>query len=743
MSDTNDPTKRRKFGQACIICRRKKVKCDSKRPTCSNCLRLGNDCVYVPTAKKRNPQKQYIESLERKIELLEQRLKHAPLNLTKHSQDTLELPDYSELLNPNYNSTSTDSSPKPSPQEESIQDTPIKLYFGNTSGILDIKDFPPQIINTSPSSESTTVFESSTDELSLSPKESKYLIDAYFERANNTIAVVHRPTFLKALKNNRVSKILLYSMYALSSSIIHTDDSEKQSSQFSASTCDMYASKVKELLPVTNQLDISTIQALIIITCFEFGRSPSSWIFPALAIRIAQALGINRIDENSGNEVISPEQWIERETRRRIWWTCYMMDRYGASLTGRPLMIDERDCHILLPVSIEAWESGIPSPSQMLQIEDVDAGLSESLFPSTSTLYLDASCSISAVYIVLITILGKITRYINQPKAKRQEFSYQVCPKFVKLDNELQAWATSLPAQYQYIAPKNFKKKRYRDYLTIRSLHTIYHTCVIILHRINLRNPNVEDVVPVSNLWTPSLRRCFAAANAISRIVSDVTLTDFGYFDGFIPFCIFTASTVHLWSVLSMPWEQVIAKTDFALHYWALQSLSKVLPISGKYCHVLKILYEKQGARCRPINETILPFKEVSTNRTELQLNETKASSPGVPLSEPQHFTPSPTVLIPSLVELPTLDPQQPDFNFQMVSNAQRDCMLNYDVNIRAPYAATPQMDTSQFQCNNNNFGLFEILSGNNLMEYDPQIPQPLFSFGLNPSIANPFSQHI
>ena len=46
--------KEMKLCKSCVRCRKRKVKCDSLKPSCSTCLRGGLTCVYLP-ARKRGP----------------------------------------------------------------------------------------------------------------------------------------------------------------------------------------------------------------------------------------------------------------------------------------------------------------------------------------------------------------------------------------------------------------------------------------------------------------------------------------------------------------------------------------------------------------------------------------------------------------------------------------------------------------------------------------------------------------
>lgn len=60
------------------------------------------------------------------------------------------------------------------------------------------------------------------------------------------------------------------------------------------------------------------------------------WNFVGLAIRVAQTLGLHL--DNNGKK--SPPQ-LEREMRRRVWFTCVNLDRLLAMTFGRPTMLSQ------------------------------------------------------------------------------------------------------------------------------------------------------------------------------------------------------------------------------------------------------------------------------------------------------------------------------------------------------------------------------------------------------------------
>lgn len=52
---------------ACLICRKRKLRCDGIRPSCGNCSRLGHDCGYSDIRKKSGPRRGYVKELEARL----------------------------------------------------------------------------------------------------------------------------------------------------------------------------------------------------------------------------------------------------------------------------------------------------------------------------------------------------------------------------------------------------------------------------------------------------------------------------------------------------------------------------------------------------------------------------------------------------------------------------------------------------------------------------------------------------
>lgn len=69
-------------------------------------------------------------------------------------------------------------------------------------------------------------------------------------------------------------------------------------------------------------LTIRSLQALLLVLFYEYGNAlfPSAYMTIGACIRYARALGIETSSDESRG-------WIENETRRRLWWTIYVMER--------------------------------------------------------------------------------------------------------------------------------------------------------------------------------------------------------------------------------------------------------------------------------------------------------------------------------------------------------------------------------------------------------------------------------
>ncbi len=90
--------------------------------------------------------------------------------------------------------------------------------------------------------------------------------------------------------------------------------------------------------------------------------------------QIAYRLGLHELDmgtdENTSGhgqsqsaELLPEEVWVTKEEQRRAWWLVWELDTFLSATLCYPSTIDRSRIHVLLPVSDEAWFTGVPAPS--------------------------------------------------------------------------------------------------------------------------------------------------------------------------------------------------------------------------------------------------------------------------------------------------------------------------------------------------------------------------------------------
>ncbi|KAL7936689.1 fungal-specific transcription factor domain-containing protein [Trichoderma chlorosporum] len=90
--DDSQDAKRRRISRACDQCRRKKIKCDGKMPSCTHCTNYKTECIFTQIEKKRAIPKgpKYIEALENRLTRMEKLLRLAGI-IVNEDEDLAEL----------------------------------------------------------------------------------------------------------------------------------------------------------------------------------------------------------------------------------------------------------------------------------------------------------------------------------------------------------------------------------------------------------------------------------------------------------------------------------------------------------------------------------------------------------------------------------------------------------------------------------------------------------------------------
>lgn len=355
------------------------------------------------------------------------------------------------------------------------------------------------------------------------------LVDLYFKHINTWCPILHRKTTLDSLFGQSMieesDKILLHAIVATtlrySTDARLTEESRRRYHD---------ASKQRVLLYGMENSSVKTLQALVILALDLCGSSngPPGWNIMALITRAVVQLGL-AVESTSFlvapsftsiytlRAMILPEprDFIEEESRRRLFWMVYLLDRYATIATAFEFALDDREIDRTLPCREDLWMKNQRVETRWFRADD---GRPEGPCGSASEREVDKPENLGAFsyYIEILGILSKIHKFLKQPVdigSLSDVETWQM--RYKELDNMLAAWKFGLPGEYGNMA-KLFQPGSAK---TINCgwvmLHATYHTAVIRLHS-SAAYPTTR-----SPIFTPSYsasQRCHAAVENIAAL---------------------------------------------------------------------------------------------------------------------------------------------------------------------------------------------------------------------------------
>ncbi|OCT46780.1 C6 transcription factor [Cladophialophora carrionii] len=137
-------------------------------------------------------------------------------------------------------------------------------------------------------------------------------------------------------------------------------------------------------------------------------RKDAAFQYIGLALRMAISLGLHQEVDDSAMDM------VEREHRRRVWWSVYSMDRIISVKSGNPISIHDEDIDVALPSPIPGFDPDL-SPPRVL-----------------------------AHYTQMSRILGRIGSEIYRKKLKSGS---GLLASIQSIMNDLANWLKSVPAE--------------------------------------------------------------------------------------------------------------------------------------------------------------------------------------------------------------------------------------------------------------------------------------------------------
>ncbi|KAF9473114.1 hypothetical protein BDN70DRAFT_886156 [Pholiota conissans] len=394
-----------KRNQACHQCRRRKLKCDAKRP-CSTCLRSHahavshappgvhmpskpectfDDVAEVNTTVTEGPKNKY-ERLENRINELETLLRQ------KDGSDN-SLSHNSSHYGPNHDSDSRGSSgshPSQSPpQLANASLSTISDNLGTYTSDIMWPNWPPSLP---------------------SPELLRHLVDVFFVFHPHANRLFHFPSFMNSLvlppSHPKFPSLpvlhaicaigSLYTAAVTSPPLPNFDEVSpdeifleryRVKEQRPDSFAEQHAKLAKETAERLNTLGedlFQVLQANIILTWFYWshGRWVDIFLSSAHSIRLAIPLGLNMCPpfhsigkSERPPSILTPARTvIEDEMRRNSFWLAYALERQHGLGNGWALSLDNQDVSQLLPVRGDQFVQGMlvqPVDRQWAQSPDL------------------------------------------------------------------------------------------------------------------------------------------------------------------------------------------------------------------------------------------------------------------------------------------------------------------------------------------------------------------------------------
>ncbi|KAI7863659.1 fungal-specific transcription factor domain-containing protein, partial [Spinellus fusiger] len=297
------------------------------------------------------------------------------------------------------------------------------------------------------------------------------MIALFFSHVHPFLPILHQPRFHARPSTIVTEAVLALSFRFASVHFAHLQDNAKEHANG-------YFRKVMHRLRDNHRSRLCHVQAALLMTLYldlEEGDVESiQWCTLGSAIRMAQDLGMHR----------SCAHWnlpaIDIEIRHRVFYACYILDRWIGARAGKPLTILDRD-----------FDTAVPSPY-------------ESPYP-------DSGGPIYQPFVLMIKlseILGRILKALYAPNAKHSNRNAGLDDPTIRavFERRLEMWKQSLEESVGGV------------YLTATqkvNLQVFYSTVVMLLHR-----PFISaEVLCDSYMMEESRRQCTEAATQLHHTV--------------------------------------------------------------------------------------------------------------------------------------------------------------------------------------------------------------------------------
>ncbi|KAF2476045.1 uncharacterized protein BDR25DRAFT_278813 [Lindgomyces ingoldianus] len=568
-SQNGTAKRKRPLSVSCETCKQRKVKCDRGQPSCGWCMKNHSACTYLPR-KKPGLRAGYGRELEARLDKLESLLHHQQNQISQLSSNQLSnsqiahsgsspqdgpvfrtppilqtphipRPETALFLQkpsvfsqqpqlppsfvggiadarqgPSTPAVGNGYQPPPDEMQHSLGPLQRDVYGSGAPAGFSNDRFPAPSL--SAHAGQATMGQTDTD---FPPYDLLYgLVDLFFKHIYPWCPILHRQTTLNSLFGeaslDEADRIILHSIVAttLKFSTDHRLSPEKRDSYHRTS-------KEKVLLYGIENSSVKSLQALVILSLDVVGCSngPPGWNMLALITRSVVQLGLSMETYSpmvapqyasiyTLRTIVLPEpkDWIEEESRRRLFWMIYLLDRYATVATAFEFAMDEKEIDRRLPCRDDLFNRNVPVETRWFQTSG----------RSDYTMNRPENLGSFSYYVEILGILSRIHNFLKKPvditslsDVEKWQGEYR------ELDSAIEQWKYNLPAEYGNSA-RIFSGPGVNKTLNsgLVMLHAAFHTTVIRLHS------SAAYPTHRSPIFTPSFSASQRCLNAVENITA-------------------------------------------------------------------------------------------------------------------------------------------------------------------------------------------------------------------------------
>lgn len=198
------------------------------------------------------------------------------------------------------------------------------------------------------------------------------LVDSFFVNMYSlrVFGFVHKPGLMQKLadwptaRNMHQENALLLAICALGAKFcaLHHCSESQLANGLGISAGNQWARKAQQFVfQSMNDLSVEATMAVVLLHEHELrvGNYANGFLLTGLAVRMAQALQIGM--ESSPDVLCLQSQTLsatQKESRRRLMWSIFVMDSWVGSGVDELTLIDEADVRIQVPCSDASFEAG-------------------------------------------------------------------------------------------------------------------------------------------------------------------------------------------------------------------------------------------------------------------------------------------------------------------------------------------------------------------------------------------------